>query len=51
MGDALKSSFEVAMQVTRWRGGVGGRQFYGEVGLSLCNTTVLKLFRKSYWVL
>ena len=32
VGDALKSSFEVAMQVTRWRGGVGGGSFMEKWG-------------------
>ena len=46
---SLQLSFEVAMQATR-----GGRErgsFYGEGGLSQCNTAVLKLYCKSYWVL
>ena len=44
LGDALKSSFGVAMQVTR-----EGDSFNAEKGL--CNTAVLKLYCKSYWVL
>ena len=44
-GDALKSSFGVAMQAAK------GYNFYGEVGFSLCNTVGLKLYFMSYWVL
>ena len=44
-GKVLKSSFGVAMQATR-RG-----NFYGKEGFSLCNTVVLNLYCKSYWVL
>ena len=43
-GDALKSSSGVAMQATR-RG-----NFYGKKMFSSCNTAVLKLYCKSYWV-
>ena len=43
-GKFLKSSFEVTMQAMRGN-------FYGKEGFSLCNTTVLKLYCNSYWVL
>ena len=45
MEKTLKSSFGVAMQATR------RDNFYGKEGFSLCNTAVLKLYCKSYWVL
>ena len=45
VGDTLKSSLAVAMQASR-RG-----NFYWKEGLSLCNTAVLKLYCKSYWIL
>ena len=45
MGKALKLSFGVAMQAIR------RNNFYGKEGFSLCNTTVLKLYCKSYWIL
>ena len=41
----LNLSFRVAMQATR------RDNFYGKEGFSLCNTAVLKLYCKSYWVL
>ena len=41
----LKSWFGVAMQAT-WRD-----NFSGKEGSSFCNTAVLKLYSKSYWVL
>ena len=47
---SLKSSFRVAMQATREEGR-GGGPFYTEGELSLCNTAVLKLYCRSYWVL
>ena len=48
MGDALKSSFGLAMQARRGRGeGI----FTGEGGFSLGNTAALKLYCKYYWVL
>ena len=43
-GHALKSLFGVAMQVTK------RDNFYGKGGFSLCNTALLKLYCKSYWV-
>ena len=46
MGDALKSSFGLAMQARR-----GGGIFTGEGGFSLGNTAALKLYCKYYWVL
>ena len=45
MGDTLKSSLAVAMQATR------RDNFYGKERFSLCNTAVLKLYCKSYWIL
>ena len=45
VGKALKWSFGVVMQATR------RDNFYGKEGFSLCNTAVLKLYFKSYWVL
>ena len=45
LGDALKSSSQVAMQATR------KDKFYGKERFSLFNTAVLKLYCKSYWVL
>ena len=42
--DVLKSSSGMAMQATR------RDNFYGKKGFSLCNTAVLKLYCKSYWV-
>ena len=44
-GKALKSSFGVPMQATM------RVNFYGKEEFSLCNTAVLKLYCKSYWVL
>ena len=54
-GDTLKSSFGVAMQGTTG-GGEGGRggggNFNGEgEEFPICNTSVLKLYCKSCWVL
>ena len=48
-GDALKSSFGVAVQTIRDKG--GGDNLNWERGFSLCNTDVLKRYSKSYWVL
>ena len=44
-GNDLKSLFEVAMHATR------RDDFYGKGGFSSCNSVVLKLYHKSYWVL
>ena len=44
-GDALKSLFGMAVQAAR------RDSFNGKGGSSLCNTAVLKLYCKSYWVL
>ena len=44
-GDALKSSFGMAMQATT------EGSFYGKGRFSLRNTAALKLYCKSYWVL
>ena len=40
-----KSSFGVAMLAT------SRDTFYGKEGFLLCNTAVLKLYCKSYWIL
>ena len=45
VGDALKSSFGVVIQAKNG----GWVSFHSEGGLSLCNTSVLKLYCKSYW--
>ena len=45
-GEALKLSHGVVTQATK-----GGSSFYGETGFSLCNTAVLELYGKFYWVL
>ena len=50
-GDALKSSFRVAVQTIRDKGGGGGENINLERGFSLCNTDVLKRYSKSHWVL
>ena len=45
-GEALKLSYGVVTQATK-----GGASFYGEKEFSLCNTAVLELYGKFYWVL
>ena len=44
VGKALKLSFGVAMKATR------RDNFYRKEEFSLCNTAVLKVYCKSYWI-